>query len=218
MASADVGNYKERRLEGMLNLPIVDDRLDLRIAGEWTKRQGYTFDETTGERVDGRDLWSGRVTLGIKPFDHLQADLVWEHFSEDDDRERSTKQLCNYDPGPSTVGPLNQSFVINQGSGFSFSAGQVLATDRSARAVLSQGCLPASLYSPVSYETPNGGALPIVYAAELGGGGAIGGALITGTDPYASNTQSLNLRVIQSELNRFTKPRTIRSNSTWNTQ
>ncbi len=53
----------------MVNIPISDDRLDLRVAGEWTKREGYTFNETTGEQVDGRDLWSGRVTLGMKPIE-----------------------------------------------------------------------------------------------------------------------------------------------------
>ncbi len=67
MASADIGNYKNRRFEGMINIPFVDDRLDLRVAGEWTKRDGYTFNETTGDQTDGRDLWSGRVTLGWKP-------------------------------------------------------------------------------------------------------------------------------------------------------
>ena len=199
MASADWGNYHNRRYEGMVNIPIVDDRLDLRVAGEWTKRDGYTFDETTGQPVDGRDLWSTRVTLGMKPFEHVQAYLVWEHFSENDDRVRSAKQLCNYDPGPASVGPLNQSFVSF--NGYAFTAGEIFATDRSARGALSQGCLPASLYSPISYETPNGGALPIVYAAELGGAGFFGSsALITGTDPYSSNTQSRNLRSIQSAL------------------
>ncbi len=94
MASADIGNYQNRRFEGMINLPIVDDRVDLRVAGEWTKRQGYSFNEITDQRIDGRDLWSGRVTLGFKPIEELQTYLVWEHFSEDDDRMRSAKQLC----------------------------------------------------------------------------------------------------------------------------
>ena len=44
--SAIIGN---RRLEGMINIPIVDDRLDMRVAGEWTKRQGYSFNEITDE-------------------------------------------------------------------------------------------------------------------------------------------------------------------------
>ena len=45
MLSADLGNYTNRRYEGMVNVPIVDDRLDLRVAGEWTKRDGYSFNE-----------------------------------------------------------------------------------------------------------------------------------------------------------------------------
>ena len=43
MVSADWGNYSNRRYEGMVNIPIVDDRLDLRVAGEWTKRDGYSY-------------------------------------------------------------------------------------------------------------------------------------------------------------------------------
>ena len=44
MLSADWGNYTNRRYEGMVNIPIVDDKLDLRVAGEWTKRDGYTIE------------------------------------------------------------------------------------------------------------------------------------------------------------------------------
>src|SRR5690242_8428208 len=68
MASGEIGSYHQKRFEGMINLPIVDDRFDLRIAGEWTKRQGYSFNALSNERIDGRDLWSGRVTLAVKPF------------------------------------------------------------------------------------------------------------------------------------------------------
>ena len=94
MASVDIGNYESRRLEGMLNVPIIGDKLDLRVAGEWTKRSGYTFNAETDQSVDGRDLWSGRVSLLVHPIEKLTANLVWEHFSEDDDRLRSGKQLC----------------------------------------------------------------------------------------------------------------------------
>ena len=50
MLSADWGNYLNRRYEGMVNIPIVDDRADLRVAGEWTKRDGYTINETHGQQ------------------------------------------------------------------------------------------------------------------------------------------------------------------------
>src|ERR1044072_6895713 len=71
LASADIGNYKNRRVEGMLNIPILGDKLAIRAAGEWTKRDGYSFNETTDKPIDGRDLWSTRLTVGFKPIERL---------------------------------------------------------------------------------------------------------------------------------------------------
>jgi iron complex outermembrane receptor protein len=197
LASVDIGNYQNRRLEAMINVPIVDDRLDLRIAGEWTKRNGYTFDQTLGQSVDGRDLWSGRMTLGWKPVEQVQTYLVWEHFSEDDDRVRSAKQLCKKDPGLTSVDGLNVTTLptdTSNGLPANFNA-------QFAQTWLSQGCLPASFYSKDAYETPNGQTIPFVALGEFGAdafNGAAGGFLLKDVDPYASQTQSTNLRVIQS--------------------
>ncbi len=181
MASADVGNYGNRRFEGMINIPIVDDRADLRVSGEWTKRQGYSLNELTDDRIDGRDLWSGRVTLGFKPTAKLQTTLIWEHFSEDDDRMRTAKQLCKTAPIPASVDGVQLS-----GTGTTFAPGDYL----------SQGCLPTSLYSADAFEVPNGYSLP--YYSGLSDAGA---PIVAGFDPYASTTQSQNLRVIESSLN-----------------
>src|SRR6185312_9405856 len=72
------------------------------------------------------------------------------------------------------------------------------------RAFLSQGCKPASFYSKDAFETPDGQAIPFVFTNEFVftgfGGGAPGGYLLKQVDPYASRTQSQNLRVIESEL------------------
>ena len=183
MASGELGNYHQRRFEGMINLPLVDDRLDVRVAGEWTKRQGYSFNDLTDQRIDGRDLWSGRLSIGWKPFSNVQTTLVWEHFSEDDDRLRSAKQLCKTAPIPTTL----DGVPVPPG-GNSTNAASDLG------GYFSQGCLPASLYSPESFEVPNGFALPYVAAAIYGG------QLTQGVDPYASTTQSRNLRVINSTI------------------
>ncbi len=187
MASADWGNYYNRRYEGMANIPIVDDRLDLRVAGEWTKRNGYTINELTGNNVDGRDLWSSRVTLGWKPADNFQAYLVWEHFQENDDRMRTAKQLCKKDPGLQSIlgAPLANDQSQSSGIGTAFTL---------TEAKFSQGCLPASLYSVDSFEVPNGYSLPYVTA------GYVSDAMRTSIDPYASTTQSRNLRVIETTI------------------
>jgi iron complex outermembrane receptor protein len=185
MGSADLGNYNNRRLEGMINLPIVGDTLDLRIAGEWTKRDGYSTNELTGSPIDGRDLWSGRVTLGWKPASNVQAYLVWEHFQEDDDRMRTAKQLCKTDPNPTEfLGVPVPSFNATAGGGYS------------AGDFVSQGCEMTSLYSADAFEVPNGYTLPYYSALT-----AIGVPLSSTFDPYASTTQSRNLRDIESSIN-----------------
>ena len=184
MASADWGNYLNRRYEGMVNIPIVDDRLDLRVAGEWTKRNGYSTNELTGSPIDGRDLWSSRVTIGWKPVSDMQVYLVWEHFSEDDDRLRSSKQLCKTAPNPVSIG------------GVAVEGHYQGATAYAPDYYVSQGCEATSLYSPDAFEVPNGYSLPYASAA-----GILDDAIRQNFDPYASTTQSQNLRVIESTLN-----------------
>ena len=183
-ASGDIGNYKNRRFEGMINLPLVDDRLDLRVAGEWTKRNGYSTNGITGNPIDGRDLWSSRVTLAWKPLENLQTTLVWEHFSENDDRMRTAKQLCKTDPTKTEVAgvPVPENGTLAY-------AGQPY---------LSQGCAPTSLYSPDAFEVPNG--LTLAYYEPLGFEGTPVMSSGFQFNPYASTTQSTNLRVIESTI------------------
>ncbi|HEY4123094.1 MAG TPA: TonB-dependent receptor, partial [Rhizomicrobium sp.] len=148
--SLDVGNYNNRRLEGMLNVPIVGDKLDLRVAGEWTKRDGYAYNDVTNNQIDGRDLFSTRASLLVHPIEQLTATFIWEHFQEDDNRARSTKQLCARSNAPSVVdGPAGPQ-IPNLQSGLI--QGGNLGGDW-----LSQGCSPVSLYSPQSYQTPKVG-------------------------------------------------------------
>ena len=180
----EVGNYDSRRFSGFINLPLIGDKLDLRIAGSSTVRDGYEYNSTTGDSIDGRNLYSTRVTLGFKPTPKFRANLVWEHFDENDNRARSTKQLCTRDPGPSSVGG-------------------VTGLDSLSSAFMSQGCQDASLFSPKAYGTPNGLSIPFVLAAA-GGFASLGYynsaplPLTGSTDPYGGAMQSPNLRQIAS--------------------
>ena len=179
MGSIDVGNYNNRRLEGMVNIPVLDDKIGLRVAGEWTKRDGYAINEQNGRAIDGRNLWSGRVSLQVKPIDRVTANFVWEHFQENDDRERSTKQLCQKDTAPAVVdGP-----AVPKTPDFN-NFGSVW---------LEQGCRMTSLYAPTAFETPNASAVPFIAALY-----AFSQYLAPNSDPYAGLTQSQDLRVTSS--------------------
>jgi len=181
--SADVANYSSTRLEGMLNIPIVDDKLALRLAGAWTKREGFVTNQMTGKQVDGRDLWSTRLTLGFEPTDAISAYSTWEHFEEDDDRLRSGKQLCKKAEFPATIGgvplpPPGPGAPANAYGSYSY---------------LSQGCLAASMYAEDSFQTPNGYALPYYGATS-----SVGNPVFPDRDAYVSTVQSRDLRVIES--------------------
>jgi outer membrane receptor protein involved in Fe transport len=179
MASAEFGNYHQRRFEGMINLPIVDDRLDVRFAGEWTKRDGYTKNRLTNDDVDGRDLWSARATLAWKPSESFQSTLVWEHFSEDDDRMRSNKQLCTTAPTPDEVGGQSTANLARSplfGGLYNF---------------LSQGCQMGSLYDDSAFGVPDPNSLPYYFVLNTFRSGVL---------PYADTRQSTNLREIDTQL------------------
>jgi outer membrane receptor protein involved in Fe transport len=177
--SGDISNYNSTRLEGMINVPLVDDKVALRLAGAWTKREGYSTNEITGNPIDGRDLWSTRLSLRFAPTDSFDANLIWEHFEEEDDRLRSGKQLCHQDDREA-LGYLTIPESTLSGTGHYFN-------------MLNQGCLPASLYAPESLEAPNGYSLP--YYLPIRG---LGVPIKEGFNPYASLVQSPNLRVIES--------------------
>ncbi|MBB4097951.1 TonB-dependent receptor domain-containing protein [Sphingomonas kyeonggiensis] len=185
----ETGNYKSMRAAGMVNLPLTDT-LAVRAAGAWTNRDGYDYNTVTDQRVNGRNLWGSRVTAAWQPGRNFKINAAWEHFYEDDDRSRTGKQLCHTDPGPASMGGKTLTPVI--------------------RGALSQGCSPGSLYDDGAYGVPNGFSLPYINAAAsviaLGyKAGAVGGAapvmLIDDTrDPYASVTQSRNLREIATAI------------------
>jgi len=186
----EVGNFETMRANAMINVPL-SDTLGIRVAGAFTSRDGFDYNSFTKRRVNGRELWSTRVSAKWEPSDWFRASAIWQHFEEDDDRSRTGKQLCTNDPGPERVG-------------------NVLVPTPGMRGKLSQGCLPGSLYNDAAYGVPNGRSL--VYLQIPAGitlgyvpnynrpnltGGAFIGALKSG-DPFAGVTQSRNLREIST--------------------
>ena len=81
MLSADWGNYTNRRYEGMVNIPIVDDHA--RSAHRGRMDQARRLHDQRTHRQPGR--WPRSVVHRAsrsagKPLQNVQAYLVWEHF------------------------------------------------------------------------------------------------------------------------------------------
>jgi outer membrane receptor protein involved in Fe transport len=174
MASAEVASYDSFKTTGMLNLPLAGDRLALRVAGSYLKRDGFGINTFTGNRVNGRDLWSTRATLSAQPVDGMDVSLMWQHFKEDDDRSRTGGSICVKDNGPATVGG-------------------VAVTNPIIRGYLSQGCADASIYSANSNQAPNSLATLFGFITQNFGP-------LTSGDYFANKTVSRNLQDTDSVL------------------
>jgi iron complex outermembrane recepter protein len=95
--SLELGNFKARRVAGMLNIPI-NDNLRQRFAGYVLKRDGFTHNDTTGNNIDGRDQYSLRSSTRAFLGDELEVNLVVGGYHENSSRTRETKRLCKTDP------------------------------------------------------------------------------------------------------------------------
>jgi outer membrane receptor protein involved in Fe transport len=208
----EVGNYHAKRISAMVNVPLVEGKLGVRVAGALTDRQGYDYNSVTKNHVNGRDLWSARVTVAFNPTERIRSNLIWERFNEDDNRSRTGKQLCHRDPGLTELkGPNDTVGVpVYKHDGQADTYESVMRP-----AMFSQGCKAGSLYDESAFGVPNGLSLPFVFGAialsadcspgcgplfQLGYDPATGNpvGLLGLKDPYAGTTQSRDLRTIAS--------------------
>lgn len=177
----EVGNYNSKRTKGMLNIPL-GETFAFRFSGAMTKRDGFDYNTYTENDVNDRDLYSTRAIFEWTPSDKFNANLIWQHFKEDDKRSRTGKQLCTPDPGYEMIGDTETTALL--------------------QAMTSQGCSPSSLFSDDAFSTPNGAGLafivaPVIlyYSHPLFKTDENG---FTFTNPYEGVEQSRDLREIST--------------------
>src|ERR1700760_2159707 len=92
------GNFNQTQLKGMINAPLINDELGLRVAGIWQKHDGFVKNVADGADVDGQNAYSVRGSLRWEPMDGAIIDLVGSFSHQDDSKMRAQKQLCERDP------------------------------------------------------------------------------------------------------------------------
>jgi len=70
-AEMSLGNYAAKEITGAINVPILDDRIALRVASNYSYHKGYARSLTTGEDLNDRDRSSFRVSLLVRPTEWL---------------------------------------------------------------------------------------------------------------------------------------------------
>lgn len=86
-ASATYGNYNFVNLQGVVNLPVIQDVLGLRLAGAYRSRDGYVH-STTGATSHDRDRWLLRGQLLFEPSSDLSVRIVGDY-------SKATEHCCD---------------------------------------------------------------------------------------------------------------------------
>jgi len=80
-----IGNYDLFSVKGHVNIPLIEDRLLLRVTGVKTTRDGYTKDILNGYESDYDDLLASGFTLKYMPSDNLDITLHGTAINDDGD-------------------------------------------------------------------------------------------------------------------------------------
>jgi iron complex outermembrane recepter protein len=71
-AQADLGNYSKHSFQGAINLPVVPDKLAIRIAADIERQQGFTKNLTTGHNQDDTHTNGVRVSILAQPVESVR--------------------------------------------------------------------------------------------------------------------------------------------------
>lgn len=71
-----IGNYDARTIEGALNVPVVDDKLMVRVAGAFSDRDGYTRDIIWNKDRDDQHWYTGRLGVLFRPTERIENYLM----------------------------------------------------------------------------------------------------------------------------------------------
>ncbi|NIB44071.1 TonB-dependent receptor [Pseudomaricurvus alkylphenolicus] len=79
-----LGDYQHQRVRGAFNLPIIEDKVALRIAGDINQRDGYTKNVGIGGDLDRVDTNSWRISL-LTDVQNFRNTLIVDQYKSDND-------------------------------------------------------------------------------------------------------------------------------------
>lgn len=77
-AAMGAGNYNQFRTDGYINLPLVKDKLFLRVAGIYNRRDGYVKN-LSGGTLMGKNSLANRTSLRFQPDNNNTLDLIFSY-------------------------------------------------------------------------------------------------------------------------------------------
>src|SRR3546814_5097349 len=102
VCSSDLGRFDYRTLEGAINIPLVADRVALRVAGQVRRQDGRTENLNGGPDFDNIHQDGLRVSLLIEPTDQISSTTIFDYAKAN---ERSGG-LYQYRANPGVLGAI----------------------------------------------------------------------------------------------------------------
>jgi len=79
----EFGNYGEKKDEFALNVPVVSDKLLVRVSGLMQQRDGYTHNLQDDQYLDNQNYYAWRVGVTLKPSDDFENYLLYDGYWQD---------------------------------------------------------------------------------------------------------------------------------------
>jgi iron complex outermembrane receptor protein len=79
--SAMAGEHGHYETQGAINLPIISDKLAVRLAALWEDSEGTLVRSVHDPRDPSVNTWSGRVSVRFQPIEALTFDLMYQRLN-----------------------------------------------------------------------------------------------------------------------------------------
>ena len=109
---AEIGNFNQRELNGAINVPIIKNKLLVRIAGIYDYNDGY-ITNTFGGNLNGTNTIAGRLSASYLPSVKDKVDLVLNY--EKNDNPGLGFMSMNYPNTESSTNPFGYVASLEQG-------------------------------------------------------------------------------------------------------
>jgi iron complex outermembrane receptor protein len=84
---AQFGNYNDHSFQGAINLPLIDQILAIRLAGDVERRDGYATNISTGQKENNKNSDAFRFSGFLKPAAWFTNSLVFDYYRSHDRNE-----------------------------------------------------------------------------------------------------------------------------------
>ncbi|GHV61263.1 TonB-dependent receptor [Bacteroidia bacterium] len=82
-ASVSLGNYAMKEMQGAVSIPIIKDKLGVRVAGIYSYQDGFVTNLSGGANLNGKNTVGGRFSATYMPLDNLTFDLIVNYQKDD---------------------------------------------------------------------------------------------------------------------------------------